>query len=127
MISELLMAAKLAKYAAGFESSLDTFFNIDPMFPLANAALPPVTRASTCYCSKPATEIKKYREEAKCGAKLNSAVSSKEKLFLRPSNFLHAAQESEKWSVCISFPFTLTNAVMGALSRASSALITVTV
>jgi hypothetical protein len=62
MISGLLMAAELVKYSAGFESSLDTFFNIDSMFPLANAGLQRVTKLSTCYCSKRAVEIKRYRD-----------------------------------------------------------------
>jgi ThiF family len=65
MISGLLMAAELVKYAAGFESSLDTFFNIDSMFPLANAALQRVVKVSTCHCYTRASEIKRYREEVK--------------------------------------------------------------
>jgi hypothetical protein len=62
MISGLLMAGELVKYAAGLESSLDTFFNLDSMYPLANAALQRVAKVSTCYCSRRAAEIKRYRE-----------------------------------------------------------------
>lgn len=62
MTSGLLMAAELVKYAAGLESPLDTFFNIDSMFPLGNAALQRVTRVPTCYCATRAAEIRRYRE-----------------------------------------------------------------
>jgi hypothetical protein len=62
MISGLLMAAEFVKYAAGLNSSLETFFNLDSMFPLANAGLQRVNKVPTCYCSTRAIEIKRYRE-----------------------------------------------------------------
>lgn len=70
MISGLLMAAELVKYAACLESSLDTFFNIDSMFPLANAALQRVAKVPTCYCSRRAAEISMYRDEVEREANL---------------------------------------------------------
>jgi len=63
MISGLLMAAEFVKYSAGVNSSLETFFNLDSMFPLTNAGLQRVAKVPTCYCATRATEIKKYREE----------------------------------------------------------------
>jgi hypothetical protein len=62
MISGLLMAAEFVKYAAGLNSPLETFYNLDSMFPLVNAALQRVEKVATCYCSTRATEIKRYRE-----------------------------------------------------------------
>lgn len=62
MVSGLLMAAELVKYATGLASPLDTFFNIDSMYPLANAALQRVAKVTTCYCSTRAAEIARYRE-----------------------------------------------------------------
>ena len=63
MISGLLMAAEFVKYAAKLDSTLETFFNLDSMFPLASASLQRVSKVPTCYCSVRAKEIEKYRNE----------------------------------------------------------------
>jgi len=63
MISGLLMAAEFIKYAAGLNSALETFFNIDSMFPLVNAALQRVNKVQSCYCSTHAAQISRYRHE----------------------------------------------------------------
>ena len=62
MISGLLMAAEFVKYAAGLNSPLETFFNLDSMLPLVNAGLQRVDKVPTCYCFTRATEIQRYRE-----------------------------------------------------------------
>ena len=62
-ISGLLMAAEFIKYAAGLNSTLETFFNIDSMFPMVNAALQRVNKVQSCYCYTKAAQISKYRQE----------------------------------------------------------------
>jgi len=63
MISGLLMAAEFVKYSAKLKSTLETFFNLDSMFPLASASLQQVNKVCTCYCVSRAKEIEKYRNE----------------------------------------------------------------
>ncbi len=63
MISGLLMAAEFVKHAAKLNSTLETFFNLDSMFPLTSASLQRVSKVPTCYCSVRAKEIEKYRKE----------------------------------------------------------------
>lgn len=63
MISGLLLAAEFVKHAAGWESPLETFFNIDSMFPLSNALVQRVDQVPTCECFIRAREIERYRRE----------------------------------------------------------------
>jgi hypothetical protein len=63
MISGLLMAAEFVEHAAKLNSTLETFFNLDSMFPLTSASLQRVNNVPTCYCSVRAKEIEKYRKE----------------------------------------------------------------
>lgn len=64
-LAGVLQAAELVKYSIGATSSLETFFDIDPMFPLVvsngNAALQTVRRSARCYCSYRQDEIMRYR------------------------------------------------------------------
>lgn len=62
MISGLLMAGELVKYACGFGSTLKTFFQLDAMFPLQNAFLQAVDPVPTCYCITRRESIQRYRQ-----------------------------------------------------------------
>jgi hypothetical protein len=61
MISGVLMAAELVKYVGGLGSGLQTFFQIDTMFPLLNAGLQTVDAVPTCYCVTRRDAIRQYR------------------------------------------------------------------
>jgi hypothetical protein len=63
MTSGILLAAEYMKYAIGFESALETFFQVDLMFPLENAFLQPVEKVDGCYCAERSKEILLYRKE----------------------------------------------------------------
>jgi hypothetical protein len=62
MISGLLMAAELVKYLSGLSSMLETFFQLDSMFPLQNAFLQAVEKVPTCYCVTRHDAIRRYRD-----------------------------------------------------------------
>lgn len=62
MISGVLMAAELVKYVGGLGSGLQTFFQIDTMFPLQNAGLQTVEAVAACYCVARRDEIRQYRK-----------------------------------------------------------------
>ena len=61
MISGLLMAGELVKYVTAVGSPLETFFQLDSMFPLQNAFLHPVEKVPTCYCVVRSESIRQYR------------------------------------------------------------------
>jgi len=63
MTSGILLAAEYVKYAIGLKSALETFFQVDLMFPLENAFLQPVEKVDGCYCVERSKEILLYRKE----------------------------------------------------------------
>jgi len=69
MISGLLMAAELVKYLGDFGSGLQTFFQVDTMFPLQNAGLQTVEAVPTCYCVTRREAIRQYRAAVQSSVK----------------------------------------------------------
>lgn len=61
LIAGLLTAAEMVKYATRAGSSLETFFQMDSMYPLSNAFLQAVERAKACYCHERSEAIRRYR------------------------------------------------------------------
>jgi len=61
MTSGTLLAAEYVKHAAGVGSPLETFFQMDLMFPLTSAFLQPVEKAKGCYCVQRSEEVARYR------------------------------------------------------------------
>jgi hypothetical protein len=61
MLAGTFMAAELVKHLGSLGSALETFFQIDTMLPLQNAALQAVTAVPSCYCVQRADEIRHYR------------------------------------------------------------------
>lgn len=62
MISGVLMAAELVKYVGGLSSALQTFFQLDTVFPLQNACLQMVRPVESCYCWTRRQQIRHYRD-----------------------------------------------------------------
>ncbi len=61
MASGLLAAAELVKYSLGLPSPLETFFQMDFLYPLLNALLQPVDKVKSCYCVVRGGDIDTYR------------------------------------------------------------------
>jgi hypothetical protein len=67
MISGILMAAELVKYATGLKSPLETFFQMDSLFPLTSSFAQAVEKGNGCYCRIREKEIRAYREKVQAG------------------------------------------------------------
>lgn len=68
MISGILMAAELVKYSTGLKSHLETFFQMDSLFPLSSSFAQAVEKGNGCYCRVREKEIREYRERVQVDA-----------------------------------------------------------